>query len=158
MATLTTAAYTAQIETRANPMRLADPNIISGEVEFAVVPYTLVGTEAAADVINLCLLPAGAIPLPHLSKVTCSADPGTALVLDVGTAADLDGFADGLVLSAGGQVEFGSSSPMPAWLTQTPFVADTGSGNAIVKATLVTATTLTAAVVLYFNLAWKRGR
>jgi hypothetical protein len=157
MATFNTDFYTATKEARVATGRLGAPNIQSGDVQFAVIPYTLAGTEAAADVINLCLLPAGAIPIPGLSKVV-SADPGTTLTMDVGTAADLDGYADGLVLSAGGQIEFGTSSPLPAWNTQTPIVADTGSGNAIVKATVVSAGTLTASTVLTFILAWKLGR
>ena len=157
MATFNSTEYTAQGESRANPSRLGDPNISSGSVEFAIVPYTLAGTEAATDTINLCLLPRDCIPVPALSKVVC-ADPGTTLTLDIGTSNDADGFADGIVLSAGGQVEFGTSSPLPAWLAQTPLVPDTGSGNAVIKATVVSAASLTASVVLYFVLAWKRGR
>jgi len=158
MATFNTAQYALQSETRANPGRLAPKNVASGDVEFAVIPYTLLGTEAAADVLNLCLLPNDCIPMPMLSKVVCSGDTGSALTVDVGTAADLDGFADGLVLENGGQVEFGTSNPMPAWMAQTPIVPDTGSGNAVLKATLVTATGLTAGVILRFVIAWKRGR
>jgi hypothetical protein len=158
MPTFTTSQFDSQTPSRANTSRNAQPNITSGTVEYAVIQYSLAGTEAAADIIKLCLWPAGVIPIPSLSKVTCGADPGTTLTMDVGTVADPDGFADGLVLSAGGQIEFGSSSPMPAWLAQTPLVADAGTGNAEVYATVVSANTLTAATVLTFTLAYKRNR
>lgn len=156
MATFTTALFDAQDTARANTSRLAAPNIASGEIEFARIPYTLAGTEAANDVIKLGVLPAGAIPIPQLSEVF-SADPGTTLTLDVGTADDPNGFADTIVLSAGGKVNF-TSGTAPAWLTQTPVVPDSGSGNAVLYATVKSANTLTASVVLYFLIAFKRGR
>lgn len=160
MATFETAVYAAQKPTRSNPSRLATQNSASGEVEFALIPYTLVGTETAADTIDLCVLPQDAIPLPQLSSVTC-ADPGTTLTLDIGTAANTDGWADGIVLSAGGQVA-ATSGTLPAWVAATPLVADTGTfqtaGSAKVFATIASANTLTADVVLYFLLAYKRAK
>jgi hypothetical protein len=156
MATFETTQYALQKATRTNTSRNATANIASGRVEYANIAYPLAGTEAAADIINLTVLPAGVIPLPQLSSVTCSADPGTTLTLKVGTAADDDGWANGIVLSAGGQVPC-TNTNIPAWVAQTPLVADTGVGNAIVKATVASASTLTAAVVLYFVLAYKRG-
>lgn len=157
MATFTTTNYDAQAENRANPSRLASANVASGEVEFAVVEYTLAGTEATGDVINVCLLPAGAIPLPHLSGVLVKTDPGTALTIDLGTADNLDGLADGIDCKAVGHVA-AMSGTMPAWVTPTPIVADTNSGNAIVKATLASVDTPTADAVIYFVIAFKRGR
>lgn len=157
MATFNTDLYTAQKDARTNKARLAGSNIASGDVQFALIPYALAGTEAAADVINLCVLPAGAIPVPQLSHVF-SADPGTTLTADVGTADDPDGWGRALTLSAGGRIEF-TSGTTPAWLTTpTPLAPDSGSGNAVVYATVASANTLTAAVVLYFLLAYKLGR
>lgn len=161
MATFNTALYTAQKSSRVNTSRLNAPNVASGQVEFAVIPYTLTASEAANDVINLGVLPAGVIPLPQLSSVTCSADPGTTLTLDIGTAADTDGWADGIVLSSGGQVA-ATSATMPAWIAPTAITADSdttnaGVGNAVVYATVASASTLTADVVLYFTLAYKRN-
>jgi hypothetical protein len=159
MATFNTTQYTAQLESRANKARLAEKNVASGSVEFAVIPYTLAATEAATDVINLMLLPAGAIPMPALSSIVCQTDPGTALTFDIGTAADVDGWGDGVALTDKGKVEFTATAhTQPAWNTQTPAVADTGSGNAIVKATVMTATSLTATTVVTFILAYKLGR
>lgn len=161
MPTFETTVYAAQDPTRENPSRLATQNSASGEVEFATIAYTLVGTEDAADIINLCVLPVGAIPVPQLSNVTCSADPGTTLTLDIGTAANADGWADGIVLSSGGQVAC-TNTAIPAWVAPTALTADTSSfatqGSAVVYATVASASTLTADVVLYFTLAYKRAK
>jgi hypothetical protein len=157
MPTFDSTQYTAQKADRTNTSRLASPNVSSGDVQYAMIPYTLAGTEAAADIINLCVLPSGVIPVPALSRVVCSADPGTTLTVDIGTADNADGWADGIVLSAGGIVECASAT-MPAWLAKTTLVPDTGSGNAVVYATVASAASLTASVVLYFLLAYKVGK
>jgi hypothetical protein len=160
MPTFATAFYTATKEARLATGRLGASNISSGTVEYAVIPYVLAGTEAAADVINLCLLPAGVIPVPELSKMVCMSDPGTAFTVKIGTAADDDGWAVSLAATVAGAVEtLISGGTAPAWMvTPTPLVADTGSGNAIVKATVSTATAITATTVIHFILAYKRGR
>jgi hypothetical protein len=159
--TFNSAQYLLEIPTRANPSRLAPANVSSGDVEYAVIPYVLTsGTdEAATDIINLCILPAGCIPVPQLSSITCSADPGTAFTVDVGTAANTDGWGDGVALTAAGKVEFcAAAHTQPAWLVPTGLVADTGSGNAVVYATVDTSTSPTAGVILYFTLAYKRAK
>jgi hypothetical protein len=160
MATFNSALFSAQDETRVATGRLAEPNLASGTVEFAIVPYTLAGTEdeATPDIIKLCLLPAGAIPIPELSAVICETDPGTALTLDVGTAADPDGWLRGLAFTVAARLG-AMDGTLPAWLTtKTPIVADTGSGNAVVYATVALGTALTAGTKLQFVLAWKRAR
>lgn len=159
MASYDTAVYATQKLARANPSRLADPNIASGTVEFAVVPYTLTGSEIATDIINLMLIPSGAIPVPQLSRVTCE-DPGTALTFDIGTAADSDGWGRAVAAPAGGNISFAdATNPQAAWIAPTPIVADSGgSGTALVRAAVTTATALTANTVIYFLLAWKRFR
>jgi len=161
MAEFDTAHYALQDPTRANTSVAAPSNVSSGEVEFAVIPYVLTsGTdEAANDTINLCILPAGCIPIPQLSSITCDVDPGTAFTVDVGTAANTDGWGDGVALTDKGKVEFcATAHTAPAWLVPTPLVADTGSGNAIVYATVMTATAPVAGAILNFTLAYKRGR
>jgi hypothetical protein len=161
MPTFDTAHYALQVPTRANTSVAAPSNVASGEIEFATIPYVLTsGTdEAANDIINLCILPAGCIPVPQMSSITCDADPGTAFTVDVGTAANTDGWGDGVALTAAGKVEFcAAAHTAPAWLAATPLVADTGSGNAVVYATVMTSTSPTAGVTLYFTLAYKRGR
>lgn len=165
--TFTTAQYDAQLETRANPARLAPANISSGDVEYAVIPYVLTaGTdEAANDLINLCLLPAGVIPIPQLSSITCDADPGTAFTVDIGTSAnssataDPDAWGDGVALTTAGKVEFcAAAHTQPVYLVPTPLPADTGSGNALIQALVITSTSPTAGVILTFTLAYKRGK
>ena len=155
MATFETTQFAAQDPTRENTSRNAAANVSSGRVEYATIQYTLDGTEAAADVIKQCVWAPGIIPLPALSSVTC-ADPGTTLTLDVGSAANADGYADGITLSNGGQVAF-TSGTVPEWITPTALVADTGKGYTVIYATVASAATLTASVVLTFTLAYKRG-
>lgn len=120
----------------------------SEELFHTRVSYTLAGTEAAADTINLAVLPVGATLVPQLCSVYC-ADPGTTLTLDVGYAANPDAFADGITLSAGGLVNF-SSGTAPSGLTALEPIT-TGT----VIATVDSANTLTASVVLYFTLVWR---
>lgn len=162
MPTFNTAHYLTQLSTRDNPSRLPAANVVSGDVQFAVARYTLTaGTdEAADDIINLCILPAGAIPLPHLSKIVCDADPGTAFTVDVGTAALVDGWGDAVALTTAGIVEFTAAAhTMPDWLVQTPLVADSATqGNVVVFATVKTSTAPTAGVNLDFILAYKLGK
>lgn len=129
----------------------AEPANINGKLPlFETITYTLLGSEAANDTIQLFDLPAGCVLIPQLSTVTC-ADPGTTLTLDIGDAADTDRYADGIVLSAGGMVNFASTLPVPAGIT-TPF-CPTASSRVIVK--VDTAATLTAAVVLNFCIAYR---
>lgn len=100
--------------------------------------YTLLATEAANDVIFLGReMPGGRIIIPALSTVQCVADPGTALIIDIGVNDVADNIADGLDCGTigmkqplGREVEIVSASR--------------------IKATVKTATTLTADVVLDF--------
>jgi hypothetical protein len=159
--TFTSAQSLLDDPARANTSRLAPANISSGHIEFARIEYPLTaGTdEAAADLINLCRLPVGAIPIPELSFLTCIGDPGTAFTVDVGTAANPDGWGDGVALTATGKVEFTAAAhTAPEWLTPTPLVADTGQKTALVYATVVTSTSPTAGIVLIFTLAYKLNK
>lgn len=160
MATFNSAIFLEQKETRVNPSRLATPNVASGDVQFAVIPYTIAGTEVTGDIINLCLLPHGAIPMPMLSKVVTGAAPAPegSLVIDVGDADNPDGFTDGLDISVGGAFMFTAGGTAPAWVAPTPIVADSNSGNALIYATLADVDTSVTDAVLYFVLAWKLAR
>lgn len=145
--------YNAQKETRANPARLADANVASGSVEFAVVPYPVVAL-AVGDVIFVGLIPAGSIPVPQLSDVTSTASVGS-VQLDLGTAEDPDGWAKSITLAAGKVAATAGTSP--AWLAPTKLAADAGSGNVAVYATVATGSASVGAT-LYFTLAYKRNR
>lgn len=170
MATYTTSKYDAQKYARTNPARFPNANTASGAVQMAIVPYTLTGAEANADIINLCILPAGAVPIPSLSRVICSGAPAPSgtLTINVGTldpAAPVpDGWAKGIDLKNGGTVEFTSAAitTLPWFIAETPLVADTsstvpgGGGNCVISATVVSAGSLTSKI-LYFHLAYKLG-
>ena len=161
MALHETAVFAAQKPTRANPSRLSPQLSSSGSVEFAVIKYTLKGTEVAGEFVNLAVLPAGAIPLPQLSGISCGADPASGVfTVDIGTAADTQGWADGVNIAAGGHVTAISAGAV-TWLEPTPLVADVGfenSGSAVVSAKLDTLAGPTAGVNLYFLLAYKLAR
>jgi hypothetical protein len=148
MPTFNTPIHTAQVAALADSSKLVSP---TGTLEFKQFPYTLVGTEAANDIINITRLPLGAVVVPSLCSVTAE-DPGTTLTLDIGTAENPDGLADGIVLSSGGQVAF-TSATMPAdALTQTRLASQ------LVYATVASAASLTANAKLCFNLAWMTPR
>lgn len=152
MATYETAFYATQDPDRVNTSRLPAANIASGDIEVCQVSYALSsGTEEIAnDIINLAILPVGAILVPALCSVLC-ADPGTTLTLDVGYADNPDAYADGIVLSSGGRVEF-TSGTAPSGMV--PEAMTTGT----LIATVASAGTLTDAVVLYFTIAYKRPK
>jgi len=160
MATYNTPFYLTQDAARTNTSRLAAPNVASGDVEFAVIKYTIGAGHTAGQTIALCALPAGCIPLPQLSSVTANTDPtSNTLRLDIGTAQTPAGWADDIVLSNGGQVAC-TSGTMPAWIEPTPLGADAGSGNAVIICTIADATggSPDAGDILYFTLAYKRSK
>ena len=149
--------YASVSPTRTNPSRLLNQLQQSGNVQFAHFSYTWLGSEASGEIINLMELPAGAIVIPQLSSVTTLTDAGATVTMDIGEAADPNGMASLIVLSAVGQVSF-TSTNVPAYIAPTPLTADTGetNGNTTIYATLGTVTTPTASV-LYFVIAWKSG-
>lgn len=147
MATFNSALYSAS--PAANGLtEWSIPPAVKQALHYAIVPYALAGTEAAADIINLCKLPPGSIPVPGASFIVCE-DPGTALILDIGTTADPDGWADGVDCQAAGKKECVFSTVTPAWaLTATATTVQD------ISATVDTATTLTAAKKVIFHLAY----
>lgn len=84
-----------------------------------------------------------------LSTVSC-VDPGTTLTLDIGTSSNADVYADGIVLSSGGTIAFGSAVAGTAGdLAPTATTDDTP-----VIVTIASANTVTASTVLYFTVAY----
>lgn len=153
MAERTTTFWDAQVSTRTNQARL--PAKTSRGVNFTKIAYTLVtADETETDTIALMALPPGAIPRPELSSVLMSADPGSALTIDIGTAENADGWADGMVLDAGLQV-WCCAPVFPAFGARTELAADSGQKYVKVFATIATGTTLTTTTILYFILAWE---
>jgi hypothetical protein len=125
----------------------------NGKLTIATANVTLTSATAANDILTIIpegFIPKGAVVVPQLCSVT-SADPGTTLTLDVGYAANPDAYADGITLSAGGQIAF-TSGTLPAAVT-TP-VRMEGTADAI-YATVMTANTVTDATVLTFIIAYR---
>jgi len=109
--------------------------------------YTLLATEVATEIIRICRNYPEMRLIPHLSAVIAE-NPGTALVIDIGDTLDPDGYADGLVLSAGGTVLFTANAGVR---NQDPVITtDDGTQGDWIEATIATATTLTAAAELRF--------
>lgn len=131
----------------------------NGRIQRAKAIVTLPSGVADADTFQLCDLPSGAVPLPELSNVCCSADPGTTLVLDVGhtdaseggSTTDADGLADGITLSSGGQVAF-TSGTMPAAVATTVRTDRKTRVYATVPSS--GASSVTAGVKLIFTIAY----
>lgn len=143
---LFTAQATAFLDGSERPSRTQS---VGGTVKVVRAQYTTTGAEATNDTLNICYIPRGASVLRSLSSVT-SVDPGTTLLLDVGTSSNVDAYADNIVLSAGGTVLFGSAVAG----TAADLAPTTVTDNTAVIATLASASTITAGVVLYFTIAY----
>ncbi len=119
---------------------------LSGVLQMARVSYALAGTETTNDTLYLARLPKGSVIVPKLCVVECD-DPGTTLTIDVGYLYDdgtknVDEYADGLVLSAGGDFVFSDGGTVAAsqltpyqltadaWITVTPAAVDTLTASA----------------------------
>ena len=128
--------------------KMVDGNRLGGLTLYARVEYTLLGTEATSDTIQLFDLPPQARLSPGLSFVQ-STDPGTTLTLNVGDATSANRYAQGIVLSAGGQIGFGSGTQPSAVAT----VYQPANSTRVV-ATIASAATLTPGVKLVFMIGY----
>jgi hypothetical protein len=134
-----------------NASAQAEPENLTGKLPLIeTLTYRLLGSEVANDTIQLFDLPAGCVIIPNLCSVICN-DPGTTLTLDIGDSLDTDRYADDIVLSNGGLVNFASTVPVPAGIT-TPFCPPATSR---VFATVKSAASLTANVVLNFSIVYR---
>lgn len=157
MATFNTSLYTGQSGTPGAslnaPAGYPLAKVAFGKCRIVEIPYTLAGTEATGDFINLTLLKQSDRVLPGLSTIFCE-DPGTALTVIVGDLSDDNRYADTLTLSAGGVFAF-SSSPgvnlyVPADIqVPVPPVAAIDQTVVKMKLTLVTAPTAGAKLMTY---------
>lgn len=146
--------FKSDIITTRESANYSDKTAIQGDrigavILYATAIYTLLGTEAAADTIQILDLPAGASVVPQLSHVTC-ADPGTTLTLDIGDASNTDRSADGIVLSAGGLVAF-TSGTLPVDAT----VPTLATEQTRIYATVASADELIADVKVVFTIAYR---
>lgn len=144
------ANFKSDIITAKEQLKLSDAQHSTGDILLLLAAtITLAGTEAATDTIQIADLPAGAIPVPQLCHVT-GPDPGTTLTLDIGDADDPDRLADGIVLSAGGQIGF-CSGTMPDAVANPVRLTE----NTRIYATVASADTVTADVKLVVTLAFR---
>jgi hypothetical protein len=129
---------------------LKDPALYNGLIQFIYATVTLSSSAAVNDTITITQpLPVGSTVIPHLCSAICHADPGTALGLDVGDAADADRYSAGLSLSSGGVVAFTTPSTIPAGIL-TPLKV---VSPAPIIARLTTATSITNNSKISFCIA-----
>lgn len=90
--------------TGASSARLSG-RMASGSVVLAQASYTMTGTEAVGDTINICHLPVGAVLVPHLSQIRHES-LGTELSLSVGTQKESTVFSNQLDLKSNNATTF----------------------------------------------------
>lgn len=153
MATKNSDLYAIQIaptlRTRNNPQRETAP------LRFIEALYTMLGTEAANDIINIAVGKPGMVIDPSHSTVvsdgvatTCTLDVGDDDASGVGAAADADRYADGLDVAAAGVDRFDSIA-CAARLTPYAIASD-----CIIKATFATLATPVAGKKLRFRIGY----
>lgn len=152
--------YAAQVAAAANfTARIDDKRQIMGDVQFATIKVPLTADNVANDVINLIRLPEGAIVLPQLSKVITTGDPNDgAFVVDIGDAADVDRYADGLDLAAVGIDEFLAPATTADGFINPIKVSNTGvaaTDTSLVQMKIITEAATMAAADVYVVLAYK---
>lgn len=151
--------YAAQVAAAANfATRIDDKRQIMGDVQFATIEVPVTADNVANDVINLIVLPAGAIVLPELSKVLVTDDMNDgAMTVDIGDIVDPDRYADGVDVAAAGIKEFLTSAFAAGLATKTP-VAKTGvaaTDTSIVTLTIATEAATMEAGTMIVVLAYK---
>jgi hypothetical protein len=107
-----------------------DPSagLVNGDDALGIVLYAtaqitipaLVEVGTKLRLIPKEMVPLGGVVIPQLCHVFLATDPGTALVLDVGTATNDDAFADALSLTVPGLVSFAASGTVPVGIA-TPY-------------------------------------
>lgn len=132
------------------------PRLLNSKTFFADLLYTMLGTEAQGDFINLLKLPEGAVIDPTLSSVvsdgiatTATLDIGDDDVLGVGTTADADRYADGLDVAAAG-IDLFSANACAARLTPYALGADS-----LIICEFKTLVTPVAGKKLLFRIAYR---
>lgn len=154
MATSNTTTYGKQIDpTMGNRLT---PRELNSKTFFADIAYTMLGTEAQGDFLNLIKLPQAAVIDPTLSSVvtdgiatTATLDIGDDDDEGVGAAADADRYADGLDVAAAG-VDLFSANAAAARLV--PYKL---SKDSIIKLEFKTLVTPVAGKKLLIRLAYR---
>lgn len=153
MATKNSDLYAVQIaptlRTRNNPVRENQP------LRFIEAKYTMLGTEAANDLINIAVGFPGMVIDPSHSTVvsegiatTATLDVGDTDASGVGAAVDADRYADGLDVAAAGVDRFDS---IACAARLTPY---TIASDCIIQAKFATLVTPVAGKVLRFRIGY----
>lgn len=100
--------YTKQTDALADYSQAPNLKEEGGTLHLLHAVVTLPASVAANDLLRLGYLPPSAKVIPALCRVQASAAPTAAVVLDVGTAAVGDAFADGISISTRAGVSFDS--------------------------------------------------
>lgn len=154
------ALYTAQspqggYSLNANPGFPVAKNA-QGKLRIVQVPYTINGSEAANDIINLTTLKAGTRVLSARSKLVAQ-NPGTTLTLAVGDTSNTGRYANGLTLSnTAFDKEFSQNVGTDTYVPTDIVIGNPPSSIAdqgTVVAKVLTAASLTAGQKLLFLLA-----
>lgn len=130
------ATFYSDIATKQNDPKMGnrpDGIDVNGGVRAAVVTYTMVGTEATNDVINLVKLPAGASVIAEQITVSGNA-PASTFAADIGDEDDPDRYVDGLGIASSGTylatAAIGVAGLTPHKLTSDQWISLTGASIA----------------------------
>lgn len=157
MTTWNSNIYTGQIGSAGASLNAASgfplAQMESGKLRSSVVQYALNGNESANDVINIIKLKIGSKIIPSMSRVVCE-DPGTALTINIGDAGSATRYVNGAALTTAHDDMWSKLPSVTATASQyVPFAVDTDA-NGVIKATVTTATSLTAAAKMLFLVTW----
>lgn len=145
--------YSDQYPTRLPPASVVDGSRYLGNLKRAEASYTMVGTEAAADVVKLFFAKKGTVIIPQLSYVFVETDAAVTLTCDVGdldtaaadykshTASDADRYADGVDIGAVGVDAFASGAAATTrhvlqedcWITATFATLSTPAAGGLIR-------------------------
>ena len=151
--------YAAQVAAAANYASVTiEGRDLGANVRFATLLVEFTADNVANDVINLIRLPDGARVLPQLSKVITSEDPNSgAFTVDIGDAADVDRYADGLDLAAVGLDDFLAPVQTVDGLLNPIDVKNTGvaaTDTSLIQLKIITEAADMAAADVYIVLAY----
>ena len=125
----------------------------------AEVIYTMVGTEKAADIINLVKLPIGAIIIPHLCRLSGNGIAATATVSvgDSDTTVTSATRYTAAITATSATLDVGFTAGSAAALTPYMLAGDSalGSGESWIQATFATLSSPVAGKTLVFRLVFK---
>ena len=151
--------YAAQLAAAENNAAVSiEGRDLGANVRFATILVEFTADNVANDVIDLIRLPDGARVLPQLSKVITTEDPNDgAFVVDIGDAADVDRYADGLDLAAVGLDDFLAPAQTVDGLLNPIDVKNTGvaaTDTSLIQLKILTEAADMAAADVYIVLAY----